>query len=301
MNTTASDANRSTEAPDATGLFRIWPGDGRAPGSEEWTWQESTMAAPWSTTGMRLSRNVVVPTITVFEPAPGKANGTSMVVAPGGAFHFLMIDHEGYDMARWLTSLGVTAFVLKYRVAKTPDRDEDLPAFRNDLQAKLAQAGPLAERPPMMAAARLLGEEDGRQAIRWVRENAARWNLDRGRIGIAGYSAGGGVSMGTAMQYDAVSRPDYVVGVYPAYRTDLTVPADAPPLFVAVAADDPFFGGGELGIIKSWIAAKRPVELHLFEQGGHGFGMYPKETTSTGWFDEFVRWLDMHGMLKPAH
>ena len=66
------------------------------------------------------------------------------------------------------------------------------------------------------------------------------------------------------------------------------------------AADDPFFGGGEMGIIKSWIAAKRPAELHLFERGGHAFGMYPEGTTRTGWFDEFVRWLGMHGMLKPA-
>jgi hypothetical protein len=193
MNTTATQFTPSTEAADASGVHRIWPGDGRPPGSEDWTWSESTMLAPWSATGMRLSRNVVVPTVTVFEPAPGKANGTSMIVAPGGAFHFLMIDHEGYDMARWLTGLGVTAFVLKYRVAKTPDRDEDLLAFRNDLQAKLAQAGPLADRPPMMQAARILGEEDGRQAIRWVRENAARWNLDPARVGISGYSAGGGV------------------------------------------------------------------------------------------------------------
>src|SRR6218665_1623987 len=261
MNTTASGATPSTEASDASGVFRIWPGDGRPAGSEDWTWSESTMRAPWSKVDMRLSRNVVVPTVTVFEPAPGKANGTSMVVAPGGAFHFLMIDHEGYDMARWLTSLGVTAFVLKYRVAKTPDKDEDLLAFRNDLQAKLAQAGPLAERPPvmqaarllggegaeagplaerppMMQAARLLGEEDGRQAVRWVRENAARWNLDPKRIGISGYSAGGGVSMGTAMRYDAASRPDYVVGVYPAWRPELTVPADAPPLFLIISDDD---------------------------------------------------------------
>ncbi len=90
----------------------------------------------------------------------------------------------------------------------------------------------------MMQAARVLGEEDGRQAIRWVRENAARWNLDPTRIGIAGYSAGGGVSMGAAMQYDAASRPDYVVGVYPAWRPELTAPADAPPLFLIISDDD---------------------------------------------------------------
>jgi len=96
------------------------------------------------------------------------------------------------------------------------------------------------------------------------------------------------------------AKPAFIGNIYGPVAA-MTVPADAPPMFVAVAADDPFFGNGETGIIKSWIAAKRPVELHLFEQGGHGFGMYPKETTSTGWFEEFARWLGMHGMLKPAH
>jgi len=80
----------------------------------------------------------------------------------------------------------------------------------------------------------------------------------------------------------------------------VTVPPDAPPLFVALAADDPIFGGRSLGLIQGWTAAKRPVEFHLYEQGGHGFGMYPKETTSTGWFEAFVRWLGMHGLLAPA-
>ena len=81
----------------------------------------------------------------------------------------------------------------------------------------------------------------------------------------------------------------------------MKVPADAPPMFVALAADDPLFGNGGYGLIDSWRAAKRPVEFHLYEQGGHGFGMYQKTTTSTGWFDAFTRWLGMHGMIKPAH
>jgi acetyl esterase/lipase len=299
MNTTADRATPSSEAPDASGVYRIWPGDGRPPGSEDWTWSESTMRAPWSTVGMRLSRNVVVPTLTVFEPEAGKADGTSMVVAPGGAFHFLMIDHEGYDMARWLNSLGVTAFVLKYRVAKTPDRDEDLLAFRNDLQAKLAQAGPLADRPPMMQAARLLGEEDGRQAIRWVRENAARWNLDPARIGISGYSAGGGVSMGTAMQFDAASRPDYVVGVYPAWRPELTVPADAPPLFLIISDDDRSVSAlSATRVYDMWHKAGVPAELHVFGNGGHGWGML-RDTgfLSDPWPTLLQNWMKHRGLI----
>jgi dienelactone hydrolase len=296
MNTTASSSTPSTEAPDASGVFQIWPGDGRPAGSEGWTQTQSTMRAPWAKVDMRLSRNVVVPTVTVFEPAPGKANGTSMIVAPGGAFHFLMVDHEGYDMARWLTSLGVTAFVLKYRVARTPDRDEDLLEFRNNLQSRLAQPG---ERPPELLQARLFGEEDGRQAIRWVRENAARWNLDPQRIGISGYSAGGGVSMGAAMQYDAASRPDYVVGVYPAWRPELTVPADAPSLFLIISDDDkqvPALSATK--VYDMWNRAGASAELHVFGNGGHGWGML-KDTgfLSDPWPTLLQNWMKFRGLL----
>jgi len=302
MNTTAGTATPSTEAQDATGVFRIWPGDGTAAGSEDWTQAESTMVVPWSKNGIRLSRNVVVPTVTVFEPAPGKANGTSMVVAPGGAFHFLMIDHEGYDMARWLTGLGITAFVLKYRLARTPDKDEDLLEFRNTLQARLAQTGPHGERPQPsgpLSEARLLGEEDGRQAIRFVRENAARWNLDPSRIGISGYSAGGGVSMGAAMQYDAASRPDYVVGVYPAWRPELVVPADAPPLFLIISDDDKSVSAlSATKVYDMWHKAGSPAELHVFGNGGHGWGML-KDTgfLSDPWPMLLQNWLKFRRLL----
>ena len=78
----------------------------------------------------------------------------------------------------------------------------------------------------------------------------------------------------------------------------VVAPADAPPLFIAFAADDNLVASGGYGIVDSWKAAKRPVEFHMFERGGHGFGMYPKETTSTGWFEAYVRWLRMHGMVK---
>jgi len=225
------------------------------------------------------------------------------VVAPGGAFHFLMIDHEGYDMARWLAGLGVTAFVLKYRVARTPDNDEDLLEFRNTLQARLAQTGPIGERPQaneLLGAARLLGEEDGRQAIRWVRENAARWNIDPRRIGISGYSAGGGVSMGAAMQYDEASRPDYVVGVYPAWRPELTVPADAPPLFLIISDDDKSVSAlSATKVYDMWHKAGAPAELHVFGNGGHGWGML-RDTgfLSDPWPSLLQNWMKFRGLLR---
>jgi acetyl esterase/lipase len=112
------------EAPDAEGVYRIWPGT--APGSETWDWSERTIQVPWSDLDRRVTRNVADPTVTVFRPPAAKANGTAMIVAPGGGFNFLMVDHEGYDMARWLNELGITAFVLKYRLGRTPDADDDL-------------------------------------------------------------------------------------------------------------------------------------------------------------------------------
>ena len=137
----------TAEAPDATGVFPIWP-DGAAPGSEDWTWAPRTMTIPWAATSRRMTRNVVVPTLTLFRPRPERANGTSMIIAPGGAFHFLMIDHEGYDMALWLAERGVTALVLKYRLERSPDADADVLVFRNALQKRLGEARIDATEPP---------------------------------------------------------------------------------------------------------------------------------------------------------
>ena len=138
---------------------------------------------------------------------------------------------------------------------------------------------------------------DSRAAFALVRSRAAEWHVDPDRIGMVGFSAGAGLTMATTLAgQDA--KPAFI-GIIYGSLAPVTVPADAPPLFVALAADDPLFGNGGYGLIDSWRAAKRPVEFHLYEQGGHGFGMYPKTTTSTGWFEAFARWLDMHGMLKP--
>ena len=104
--------------------------------------------------------------------------------------------------------------------------------------------------------------------------------------------------MATTLNNGDAAKPAFIGNIYgPLGAVD--VPPDAPPLFAAVAADDPLFGLSNFGLIEAWRKANRPVEFHYYEQGGHGFGMYPKETTSTGWFDAFVRWLGMHGYLKP--
>ena len=297
----AARIGQSTEAPDAAGVYRVWPGDGVPPGSESWTWQESTMPLPWAVTDRRLTRNVVTPTLTMFTPAAGQANGTAIVIAPGGAFHFLMIDHEGYDMARWLAARGVTAFVLKYRLGRTPDADADVLAFRTDLNRRLLAPGPLGAAPPaneQLQEIRLLGEEDGRQAIRFVRSHATDWGVDPKRIGIAGFSAGGGVAMGPAMLHDAGSRPDFVCGIYPAYRAGLPMPADAPPLFLVISDDDKSVAPlSSARLYEAWHNAGKPAELHIFGNGAHGFGMGQAGLLSDPWIDLFGHWLAAQGML----
>jgi len=250
-------------------------------------------------------RNVVIPTVTMFKPAAGTANGTSVIVAPGGAFHVLMVDYEGYDVARWLTEIGVTVLVLRYRVARTPDNDADVPAFTQHLTSVLPHPGPAEENPPVgteaTEEARLWGEEDGRQAIRFVRQHASEWGLDPHRIGIAGFSAGGGVVMGAVMQHDARSRPDFAVGIYPGYRTAVPVPADAPPLFIAIADDDKAVAPiSAARLYEAWHKAGKPAELHVFASGGHGFGTKKQNLSSDSWIDLLKGWLAAQGYLTPS-
>ena len=292
-----SDASGSVEAADAEAVVKIWPGTGVPPGSETWDWAESTMQVPWTTAPRRLSRNVVMPTLTVFRPAPGTANGTSMIIAPGGAFHFLMIDHEGFDLARWLAARGVTAFVLKYRLGRTPDADADLDAFRSKLQIELAASRKAGVDGPVSKEMWGFAVEDGRQAIRFVRGNAARWDLDPARIGISGFSAGGAVAMGVALEHDAACRPDYAVGVYPPLR-NVAVPTTAPPLFLIVSNDDSSVSPTAIGqLYLAWRAAGIPVEFHAFANGGHGWGMNKDGWLSDGWEELLGRWMSTRGLL----
>lgn len=137
---------------------------------------------------------------------------------------------------------------------------------------------------------------DVNAAFALVRANATKWHVDPDRIGMVGFSAGAMLTMASTLN-SRDAKPAFIGNIYGPLSA-VVVPTDAPPLFAAIAADDPLFAIN-FGLIESWHKANRPVELHYYEQGGHGFGMYPKETTSTGWFDAFAKWLGMHGYLKP--
>jgi acetyl esterase/lipase len=252
--------------------------------------------------GSVFARNVTVATLTPFLPDPSKASGAAVIVAPGGGFRVLSMENEGWDVARALADRGVAAFVLKYRLNQTPadlDAFARPPARRPPGTSPGAPAGgPRAARPsPAEMADRIAPQiADAEAAFALVRDNAAKWHVDPGRIGMIGFSAGAMLTMATTL-HGGDAKPAFIGNIYgPLSAVD--VPPDAPPLFAAVAADDPLFPVG-FGLIESWRKANRPVEFHYYERGGHGFGMYPKDTTSTGWFDAYVKWLGMHGHLKP--
>jgi acetyl esterase/lipase len=290
------------QPPGAAGVFAIWPGSGIPPGSENWTWHEQSMQAPDSSIPSQMVRNVVIPTVTMFKPIAGTANGTAIIVAPGGAFHFLMMDHEGYDVAHWLTNLGVTAFVLKYRVQHTPENDTDMPAFLDELGEKLPHPDHMEINPPMTyppaEEARHWGEEDGRQAIRFVRQHAAEWGINPNRIGIMGFSAGGGIAINAILEHDYLSRPDFAVGIYPGYRIVTPVPEDASPLFITIADDDKAVAPiSSARLYEAWHKAGKSVELHIFANGGHGFGMSKQNLLSDMWSDLFKNWMASQGYI----
>jgi acetyl esterase/lipase len=252
--------------------------------------------------GSKFARNVTVATITPLLPDPAKASGAAVVVAPGGGFRTLSMENEGWNVARALAERGVAAFVLKYRLNQTP---ADMAGFERSMKEMFSGAArprpdarPATPPDPQQMMAGLAPQiEDSRAAFALIRRRAAEWKIDPDRIGMVGFSAGAMLTLATELAgQDA--KPAFI-GIIYGPLAPVTVPADAPPLFVALAADDPFFANGGFGLIDSWRAAKKPAEFHLYEQGGHGFGMYPKETTSTGWFNAFVSWLTMHGMLKP--
>jgi acetyl esterase/lipase len=246
--------------------------------------------------GSKFARNVTIATITPFLPDPAKASGAAVVVAPGGGFRTLSMENEGWNVARALAERGVAAFVLKYRLNQTP---ADMAGFERSMKEMFSGTAARPPRPdPQEMMARLAPQiADSRAAFALIRRRAAEWRIDPDRIGMVGFSAGAMLTMATALVGED-AKPAFIGNIYGPLAA-VTVPADAPPLFAALAADDPFFASGGIGLIESWRAARKPAEFHLYEQGGHGFGMYPKKTTSTGWFDAFVSWLTMHGMLEP--
>lgn len=279
--------------PKGVPSMQGWPGQASVPVQEEL--RENGEQA-W---------NVTVPTLQPFLPAPGKANGMAVVVAPGGGFRLLAIHHEGTRVARWLADHGVAAFVLKYRLIQS-EPGETNAAMRQRVQDTMAPG-----------VGGIPGVEDGMEALRIVRANAGKWHIDPHRVGIMGFSAGGHVAGMTMFAADPAERPDFAGLIYgmpfgapgpsiPAANLPLPAgtpkepwlqpkptpaPGRLPPMFLAMAQDDMAVGQGFRTFYDQLFTAGYRPELHLYERGAHGFGTASRGTTADHWLEEFHWWL----------
>jgi acetyl esterase/lipase len=267
------------------------------------TEQSSTSVQPVRYSFSQVSR----PTLTVFLPAAGKGNGTAVVVCPGGGYTHLAMTHEGTDVARWLNSLGITAFVLKYR----------LPSDETMVDKTI---GPL---------------QDAQRAIQLVRQRAGEWGVDAGKVGILGFSAGGHLAStaGTHFLQTTIAnsaqvslRPDFMILLYPvisfsdsighmgsresligkhpdsalvlAYSNERQVTPRTPPTFIVHAEDDktvPVMNS--LNFYEALVRHGVPAELHVYPRGGHGWGLW-NSLSKEQWPDECQRWMEVNGWIK---
>jgi len=249
--------------------------------------------------GEPMARNVSVATLTPFLPDPAKATGTAVIVAPGGGFRWLSINNEGWKIAKALNAQGVAAFVLKYRLQPTAPT---MAEFKEMMSRPMgppppppsgAAAGQSAPRLPRFDLSNQ--QADAEAAYAMIVSRAKEWHVDPDRIGMVGFSAGAGLTMHCEL-HSKTMKLAFIAPIYGGLGS-VEVPKDAPPLFVALASDDPLMFHADFGLIKSWWEAKRPVEFHLYQNGGHGFGMgYPGHPTYW-WFEVFTHWLDINGFL----
>jgi acetyl esterase/lipase len=248
--------------------------------------------------GDPMARNISKATLTPFFPEKGKANGAVVIVAPGGGYRWLSMGNEGWEVAEALAKKGITAFVLKYRLFPTAEKLEDFTAWMNRPRPAPAPATSIsdsAKNTNPMAQLDLSNQlEDAEAAYAMIVKNAATWGLDTKRIGMIGFSAGAGLTMHATLH----SKTMKLAFIGPIYggMGPVNVPADAPPMFNVIASDD-FLFNSQFGVIDSWFKAKRPVEFHLYQNGGHGFGLGNPNRTSNKWFDAFMHWLEVNKFL----
>lgn len=232
-------------------------------------------------------RNIHHPSITVFAPPAGKSNGCAVVVAPGGGFREIDFQREGRASAEFLNKLGITVFVLKYRL-------------------------PAAEGSPYVPAN---VREDAHRAMRIVRSRADEFGIDPNRIGMLGFSAGGVVVMMVAFDkgdgdpeaidpVDRVNgRPDFQMLIYPGGIAPEKIPADSPSAFILCADDDELrCNDASMAIVQTLRAAKVPVEFHLLRKGKHAFNMGDRSEyiSVRNWPQRMAEWLDDSGFLNPS-
>lgn len=285
----ASSSNSEQVAKSAvsTKVINLWPGI--APGSEQWKQPETVLRS----NGMETVVNVSTPTLTAYFPQTPVANGTAVIIAPGGGFIGLAINSEGHDVAKWLVARGFAAIVLKYRTVQIQGGDDAQlgESARAAFMAQLSNHALIDEN----------GKEaitDGIQAVKVVRSHAAEWGVFSDRIVFTGFSAGGMITDFVAMQADA--RPNYAAPIYGAPISHVPpIPQGLPPFFMAMAQDDNLAGTYIVAFYDALKAAGYKPEFHIYSHGGHGWGMRQQNTTSDHWIDEFYYWLEAQGLTHP--
>lgn len=282
----AKESKSSKSEPATTKAINLWPAV--APGSEQWKQQEATLAS----NGAETTVNVSTPTLTVYLPDAAKATGTAVIIAPGGGFIGLSINSEGHDVAKWLVTRGFVAIVLKYRTKQIEGKDapELGQSARAAFMAQLNNHSLIAEDGKY-------GVADGIQAVKVVRAHASEWGISADRIVFTGFSAGGMITELTAVQPDA--RPNYAAPIYGATFPEVPpIPQGLPPFFMAMAQDDTLAGPYIVDFYEALKKAGYKPEFHIYNSGGHGWGMRKQGTTSDHWIDEFYYWLEAHGLTR---
>ncbi|MDA8993730.1 alpha/beta hydrolase fold domain-containing protein [Flavobacteriaceae bacterium] len=249
--------------------------------------------------GDPMARNISKATLTPFLPEAGKANGAAVIVAPGGGFRWLSMGNEGWEVAEALAQQGIAAFVLKYRLFPTQESLDDFSAWMN--RPRPAPPKPDAastDKAPSPPVQRDLSNplEDAEAAYAMILENAVEWGVDPQRIGMIGFSAGAGLTLHATLHSKSMKLA-FIGPIYGGMGA-VEVPENAPPMFNVIASDD-FLFRSQFGIIDAWFKAGRPVEFHLYQNGGHGFGLGNPDRTSNRWFEAFTHWLEVNRFLLP--
>jgi acetyl esterase/lipase len=289
------------DKPEATlpkDIIRLWP-DG-PPTTLKGVGIEAEFRGQVGTAGdAAMLRNVSDPTLTVYRPTNAQPNGIGVIVCPGGGWRILAWEHEGLDVVRWLTALGYTAFLLKYRVRGTPaaQADYDAEMARIGTRIDLTRRAKTAFRAmsdivpaEYFRDAREAAADDGRRAIAIVRERAREWGVDPAKVGMIGFSAGAFLVVDVAVDPRATPLA-FVAAIYGGETLGRPIPNDMPPLFTCIAQDDILLYRVIEGLYSDWTDAGGSAELHIYRRGNHGFGMVKQGMPSDRWIDQFRDWL----------
>lgn len=266
--------------------------EGKAPGTENWTQKEAQQFNELFKTEVVF--NVTQPSILVFEADQSKANGTVIVIAPGGGFQSLSIKREGIDMAKKLAENGITAVVLKYRLLETKSNDPAKEMMENIKNRKAFDA--------KTAPIKVMAGDDIKTAITYIRTHAKELNINPEKLGVIGFSAGASVILESVFHSkDAATLPNFAASIYggPSQEIlDTEIPKSPLPLFICAASDDQLkLAPKSVLLYNKWLEAGQATELHIYEKGGHGFGMGKQNLPVDKWSDVYLNWLRFHKFL----